>query len=206
MRNIISLVLAFLIFGVIFIISFVTEPQPEVEDSNIVTYHDNKQNVDSIAVKASFVPMKELSEEDRKLSLEEFINKQLRKEIEKLDKEGKVIEKIVALSPYDEIQPEIRRLVGKGYSLGEATSEAIRLKSARRLGGSSKYKDNIKNIPITSALVKVYYLEDPESFKRNNTDYYNSIIGILNKELENERIEMQKKAEEDAQKQWEKYL
>ena len=34
---------------------------------------------------------KELSEEDRKLSVEEFINKQLRKEIEKLDKEGKFI-------------------------------------------------------------------------------------------------------------------
>lgn len=58
---------------------------------------------------------------------------------------------------------------------------------------------NLKFVPSTSALAKVYYLEDMEGFIRNNQEFYNNTINEINEEKQN-------KIEEEAQRNWNKYL
>lgn len=60
-------------------------------------------------------------------------------------------------------------------------------------------KPKVKQIPINSNLSKVYFLEDYDSFVKNNSDYYNSIVEEENKKNEN-------KKQSEKQKKWDKYL
>ena len=137
-----------------------------------------------IAIETNFEPTLELTDEILNTSLEDLIKQ----------KKGKYC-------PKEQIQidNEIQRLIKeKGVSMSYA--RFIAEQDFQHHPHSLYYiEPPVKHIPKTSALAKVYYLEDMGAFIRNNSDFYNKVL----KEID---IETEKQREKEILDKWDKYL
>lgn len=144
----------------------------------------NSKPQDVIAIETTFEPTLELTDEILNTSLEDLIKQ----------KKGKYC-------PKEQIQidNEIQRLIKeKGVSMSYA--RFIAEQDFQHHPHSLYYiEPPAKHIPKTSALAKVYYLEDMGAFIRNNSDFYNKVL----KEID---IETEKQREKEILDKWDKYL
>ena len=144
----------------------------------------NSKPQDMIAIETTFEPTLELTDEILNTSLEDLIKQ----------KKGKYC-------PKEQIQidNEIQRLIKeKGVSMSYA--RFIAEQDFQHHPHSLYYiEPPVEHIPKTSALAKVYYLEDMGAFIRNNSDFYNKVL----KEID---IETEKQREKEILDKWDKYL
>ena len=156
----------------------------EMTEDQFQQYSKQKNEEGMIAIETTFVPTLKLTNEIKNTSLEDLIRQ----------KKGK-------LSKFDQTRQKeyIEKMKQEGYS-----EEIIELLNG--LGIDENYKSlydpidhaqvNLKFVPVTSNLAKVYYLEDMGSFIERNKDYYKAIINKMQEENQKNQ----------EQKNWDKYL
>ena len=147
-------------------------------------YRSSAHN-DMIAIETNFEPTLELTDEIINTSLEELIKqnkgKYSKKEQLQRDKE---IEKIIKEEGTTMEFAEFIYCMPKPISPFDINNHA---------------EVKFKFVPSTSALAKVYYLEDMGGFIRNNSDFYYNV----SKEV---RIEAEEQREKEILDKWDKYL
>lgn len=132
------------------------------------TMHEERM----IAIKASFEPTLELTDKIRNSTLEELIKERYKEYKKRLQVEGSTM----SYETLNFIYPN-------PHIVTAARSHGMR---------------EVKKVPMSSNLAKVYFLEDFESFYIDNQEYYESIINIQEEEFDNAR---RKKLKE----KWDKY-
>lgn len=152
-------------------------------------YDSVKHEEGMIAIETTFEPTLELTDEIRNATLEELII-QGKGKLSKADQERQ-----------DAYMKNFREEMRKeGLSDSQIkNSEWIGLVASSRKPKSSivSARDyELKYVPATSNLAKVYYLEDMGKFIEHNQDYYNAIANSVHDSIQ----------QSPKQKNWDKYL
>ena len=154
---------------------------------------------DMIAVDTRFMPSLELSDEITNASLEDLIIEK-RGNYRKYDQERRDewIKK--------EIEQAKARYLAEGRRFTKADEKSIisLLDFEEAPLSQTEYalivgSTELKFVPVSSNLAKVYYLEDKGGFIRNNQKYYYSV-------LLSSRLSEESEKKQEAQKEWDKYL
>jgi hypothetical protein len=154
---------------------------------------------DMIAVDTRFMPSLELTDEITNASLEDLIIEK-RGNYRKYDQEKR--DKWIQ----EEIEQAKARYLAEGRRFTKADEKSIisLLDFEEAPLSQTEYalivgSTELKFVPVSSNLAKVYYLEDKGGFIRNNQKYYYSV-------LLSSRLSKESEKEQEDQKEWDKYL